>query len=124
MIDEEAWGELRSAVHEHDVRMAVITLYSVSEEQKATAIGYVLDHMDGEDFAEGFRPEFVEAMNELTRPWGVEVVAPLMGSSKAEIMSELEGTPVHGLTWSCYAKGKTPCGVCASCVARSEAEGD
>ena len=52
---------------------------------------------------------------------GIEVLAPLMRLSKAEIVklaSEL-GVPFE-LTWSCYAGGEKPCGKCDSCKLRAK----
>ena len=52
---------------------------------------------------------------------GIEVLAPLMRLSKAEIVklaNEL-GVPFE-LTWSCYAGGEKPCGKCDSCKLRAK----
>ncbi|GEM_PF-11437 len=52
---------------------------------------------------------------------GIEVLAPLMRMSKAEIVklaSELK-VPFE-LTWSCYAGGDKPCGKCDSCKLRAK----
>lgn len=52
---------------------------------------------------------------------GIEVMTPLIKKTKAEIIKlgmRLK-VPYH-LTWSCYAGGKKPCGVCDSCKFRAK----
>jgi len=71
------------------------------------------------------QPAFAEAMDKAAavcdwRP--LSVLAPFATWSKGEIVkrgAEL-GVPFH-LTWSCYAGGETPCGVCGTCVDRAGA---
>lgn len=70
------------------------------------------------------RKEFVQAYNRLvevgTKPdTQLEVVAPLIELSKAEIVAlgvSLEA-PLH-LTWSCYQGQEKACGKCDSCALR------
>ncbi len=52
---------------------------------------------------------------------GIEVLAPLIHLSKAEIvkLAVKLGVP-FGLTWSCYAGGDKPCGHCDSCKLRAK----
>lgn len=75
------------------------------------------------------RPAFLRAFERLARiatKAGVErgarirVQAPLLSSSKADIVrtGERLGVPWF-LTWSCYAGGRAPCGVCDSCRLRA-----
>jgi len=75
------------------------------------------------------RPEFVRAFNALARRavrapgeggLRIQVVAPLLRRSKAEIvrMGARLGVP-WALTWSCYAGGAVPCGRCDSCRLRA-----
>jgi len=67
------------------------------------------------------RTGFLESVAELGRMYGVEVRAPLMGMSKAEVLA-LAGK--YGVdvakAWSCYSPidGK-PCGVCLPCTQRN-----
>ncbi len=75
------------------------------------------------------RPEFyasvVEALrlgSKLGTAYGVAmaVEAPIIAMSKADIVryaTEI-GAPLD-LTWSCYAGGASPCGVCDSCILRA-----
>jgi 7-cyano-7-deazaguanine synthase len=74
------------------------------------------------------RPEFLQAFREVARLGQrrgvegrpVEIVAPLVDMSKAEIVrlgTEL-GAPLD-LTWSCYRGGAKPCGTCDACVLRA-----
>jgi len=52
---------------------------------------------------------------------GIEVLAPLMYLSKAEIVKLAEQLKVpFELTWSCYAGGEKPCGHCDSCKLRAQ----
>ena len=72
------------------------------------------------------RPEFYRAYNEAiragTREGRIQVVTPLIGMRKAEIVTlGLEiGAPLD-LTWSCYSREDRACGVCESCVLRMRA---
>jgi 7-cyano-7-deazaguanine synthase len=72
------------------------------------------------------RPEFYRAYNEAirsgTKEGRIEVIAPLIGLRKAQIVTlglEL-GAPLD-LTWSCYSREDRACGVCESCVLRMRA---
>ncbi len=73
------------------------------------------------------RPEYYRAFNEVarlgTRPQtSIEICAPLIGISKADIIRrgvEL-GAPLH-LTWSCYRSSDAACGTCDSCALRLRA---
>ena len=72
------------------------------------------------------RPEFYRAYNEAiragTKEGKIEVITPLIGLRKAEIVTlglEL-GAPLD-LTWSCYSCEDRACGVCESCVLRLRA---
>ena len=72
------------------------------------------------------RPAYYRAFNEVvkagTKEGRIEVVTPLIGMRKAEIVRlglEL-GAPLD-LTWSCYSREDAACGVCDSCVLRLRA---
>jgi 7-cyano-7-deazaguanine synthase len=76
------------------------------------------------------RPEYFRAFERLARlatKAGVEedvavrIETPLLRLSKAEIvrLGERIGVPWR-LTWSCYAGGRRPCGVCDACRLREK----
>jgi len=72
------------------------------------------------------RPAYYQAFNEVvklgTKDGRIEIVTPLIQLRKAEIVRlglEL-GAPLD-LTWSCYSREDSACGVCDSCVLRLRA---
>jgi 7-cyano-7-deazaguanine synthase len=72
------------------------------------------------------RPAYYRAFNEViktgTREGNIEIITPLIGMRKFEIVQlglEL-GAPLD-LTWSCYSRENRACGVCDSCVLRLRA---
>jgi 7-cyano-7-deazaguanine synthase len=72
------------------------------------------------------RPEYYRAFNEAvragTRQGRIEIVTPLIGLRKAEIVKlGLELGAPFDLTWSCYSREDIACGVCESCVLRLRA---
>lgn len=82
------------------------------------AIGAIAD--DQADY-EDCRPSFLAAMQAAT---GVQVVAPLIGASKADVVARARVIGLDlDLSWSCYGPGPDPCGVCPSCVQRATATG-
>lgn len=75
------------------------------------------------------RPEYLEAMERAltlgtkrgVEGDGVEIVAPLIDDTKAEIVRrgvELDAPLEH--TWSCYRGGEAPCGACDACKLREK----
>ena len=72
------------------------------------------------------RPAYYQAFNEVvktgTKGGRIEVVTPLVAMSKAEIVKlGLELNAPFDLTWSCYSREDSACGVCDSCVLRLRA---
>jgi len=72
------------------------------------------------------RPEYYRAFNEVvrtgTRDGRIQIVTPLIGLRKAEIVQlGLELGAPFDLTWSCYVGEDRACGVCESCVLRLRA---
>ena len=69
------------------------------------------------------RPAYYRAFNEVvkagTKEGKIEVLTPLIGMRKAEIVTlGLELGAPFDLTWSCYSREDRACGVCDSCVLR------
>ena len=76
------------------------------------------------DCTPAFFASAADALNRGTKQGvtnNVEVLAPLMKLSKAEIvkLGAKLGVPFE-LTWSCYAGGDKPCGKCDSCKLRAK----
>jgi 7-cyano-7-deazaguanine synthase len=72
------------------------------------------------------RPAYYRAFNEVvrtgTKDGRIEIVTPLIGLRKAEIVRlGLELGAPFDLTWSCYSREDCACGVCDSCVIRLRA---
>jgi 7-cyano-7-deazaguanine synthase len=72
------------------------------------------------------RPAYYQAFNEVvrtgTKAGRIEIVTPLIGMRKAEIVRlGLELGAPFDLTWSCYSREDRACGVCDSCVLRLRA---
>jgi 7-cyano-7-deazaguanine synthase len=72
------------------------------------------------------RPAYYQAFNQViragTKAGNIEIVTPLIGMRKAEIVRlGLELGAPFDLTWSCYSREDAACGVCDSCVLRFRA---
>ncbi|WP_137169704.1 7-cyano-7-deazaguanine synthase QueC [Marinomonas sp. FW-1] len=71
------------------------------------------------------RPEFVEAMNAVSKIanyQSVEIVTPFLHSSKGEILKAgLEMNLNYANTWTCYNGREKSCGKCGACYERLEA---
>jgi 7-cyano-7-deazaguanine synthase len=72
------------------------------------------------------RPAYYEAFNQViklgTKDGQIEIVTPLIQMRKAEIVRlGLELGAPFDLTWSCYSREDSACGVCDSCVLRLRA---
>lgn len=87
-------------------------------------IGVHADDVAGSAYAD-CRADFVAAMNAAIRIGTYEkikLVAPFLGQSKASVVKAgLELGAPYQLTWSCYERGDTPCGRCATCIDRARA---
>ncbi len=71
-------------------------------------------------------PAYYRAFNEVvkagTREGRIEIITPLIGMRKPEIVRlGLELDAPFDLTWSCYSREDSACGVCDSCVLRLRA---
>ena len=71
------------------------------------------------------RPEFVEAMNAVSKIanyQSVEIVTPFLHSSKGEILKAgLDMNLNYANTWTCYNGREKSCGKCGACYERLEA---
>ncbi|MBJ7539488.1 7-cyano-7-deazaguanine synthase QueC [Marinomonas transparens] len=71
------------------------------------------------------RPEFVEAMNAVSKIanyQSVEIVTPFLYSSKGDILKAgLEMQLDYSKTWTCYNGREQACGKCGACYERLEA---
>ena len=72
------------------------------------------------------RPAYYEAFNQViklgTKDGQIEIVTPLIHLRKSEIVRlGLELSAPFDLTWSCYSREDSACGVCDSCVLRLRA---
>jgi len=72
------------------------------------------------------RPAYYEAFNRLiqagTREGNIRIQTPLISLHKAEIVRlGMEAGAPFELTWSCYSREDTACGVCESCALRRRA---
>jgi 7-cyano-7-deazaguanine synthase len=75
------------------------------------------------------RPSFYEAFAKVMKRGlktgvtgkTIKIYTPLIRKTKAQIIRLGHKLKVpYDLTWSCYAGGKTPCGVCDSCLLRDK----
>ena len=72
------------------------------------------------------RPAYYRAYNEViragTKEGRIEILTPLIGMCKSDIVRlGLELNAPFDLTWSCYSREDSACGVCDSCVLRLRA---
>jgi 7-cyano-7-deazaguanine synthase len=72
------------------------------------------------------RPEYYQAFNAVirmgTKEGRIQIVTPLIAMRKAEIVKlGLELDAPLDLTWSCYSREDSACGVCDSCALRLRA---
>jgi 7-cyano-7-deazaguanine synthase len=72
------------------------------------------------------RPEYYEAFNRLiqagTREGTIQIQTPLIALKKVEIVRlGVEVAAPFELTWSCYSREDSACGVCESCALRLRA---
>ena len=101
---------------------------SCAETEKANAIFLGVNALDYSGYPD-CRPEYLEAIT--TAMWSgtkagvegreIEIKAPLIRLTKKDIvlLGQKLGVPFE-TTWSCYAGGDEPCGVCDSCILRAK----
>jgi 7-cyano-7-deazaguanine synthase len=104
------------------VMLAIAT--SVAIQNGSGAVAYAA-HADDRGVYPDCRPPFIAAMREAMSlcDWShLTLLAPFAEWSKRDIYKEALRLGVDvDATWSCYAGGIAPCGVCGACSARSEA---
>jgi 7-cyano-7-deazaguanine synthase len=104
------------------IMLSVATGYAVSI--GATAV-YAGVHAGDHAIYPDCRPEFIAAMNQVTRIanyQAVEIKAPYLFLSKGDILRRglaIPGTD-YADTWTCYKGGEKACGKCGSCTERLE----
>ena len=101
---------------------------SCAETQGATTIFFGANALDYSGYPD-CRPEYLDAFIRAmllgtkmgTEGKTLEIKAPLLKLSKKDIilLGQKLGVPFEK-TWSCYAGGDNPCGVCDSCVLRAK----
>lgn len=73
------------------------------------------------EFLKAFEEAALQGTRAGARRKGIRIHAPLLDMTKADIvrLALKLGVPIDD-TWSCYRGGRTPCGVCDSCVLREQ----
>ena len=105
--------------------MVFLALAAGFAEARGAPVVYYGAHRQDEYSYWDCTDRFIERMNsvlELNRRTPIQVEAPFVNMSKADIVRE--GTRLNvdfTYTWSCYKGGKTPCGSCPTCQERKNA---
>jgi 7-cyano-7-deazaguanine synthase len=95
---------------------------AVAISRKFDAVGYAA-HAGDHTIYPDCRPEFADAVRKAVRlcDWhNLDLLAPFIHSSKADIIEMVPDTPWEK-TWSCYNGRALHCGNCGTCVERREA---
>jgi 7-cyano-7-deazaguanine synthase len=102
--------------------------FSCAEAENAEAVFFGANVLDYSGYPD-CRPEYLEAFTGAMRHGTkagvegrkIEVAAPLLRLTKKEIvlLGQKLNVPFEK-TWSCYAGGHEPCGVCDSCILRAK----
>lgn len=104
------------------VLLSMAIAYAVSLEASKVYYGA---HSGDHHIYPDCRPEFVEAMNAVSKIanyQSVEIVTPFLHSSKGEILKAgLAMQLDYGKTWTCYNGREKSCGKCGACYERLEA---
>ena len=103
------------------VLISMAIAYAVSLEASQVFYGA---HSGDHDIYPDCRPEFVEAINAVSliaNYQAVEIVAPFLRSSKADILAAGINMKLdYAKTWTCYNGREKACGKCGSCLERLE----
>lgn len=104
------------------VLLSMAIAYAVSLEAEKVYYGA---HSGDHHIYPDCRPEFVEAMNAVSKIanyQSVEIVTPFLYSSKGAILKTgLDMQLDYGKTWTCYNGREKSCGKCGACYERLEA---
>jgi 7-cyano-7-deazaguanine synthase len=101
---------------------AAVSWAEVLEAEKIYIGAVEQDSSGYPDCRPGYYRAFNRVVKEGTREGKIEVVTPLIALRKAEIVKlGLELDAPFDLTWSCYSREDSACGVCESCVLRLRA---
>ncbi|WP_191603339.1 7-cyano-7-deazaguanine synthase QueC [Marinomonas algicola] len=104
------------------VLLSMAIAYAVSLEASAVYYGA---HSGDHHIYPDCRPEFVHAMNAVSRIANyepVDIVTPYLNNTKGEILAAgLKMGLDYSDTWTCYNGREKACGKCGSCVERLEA---
>ncbi|WP_111636990.1 7-cyano-7-deazaguanine synthase QueC [Marinomonas shanghaiensis] len=104
------------------VLLSMAIAYAVSLEASKVYYGA---HSGDHHIYPDCRPEFVEAMNAVSKIanyQSVEIVTPFLHSSKGEILKAgLAMNLNYANTWTCYNGREKSCGKCGACYERLEA---
>lgn len=95
---------------------------SCAEAEKADALFIGVNSVDFSNYPD-CTPQFIKAYGNVLKALKtkISVEAPLLRMTKAQIikLGTKLGVP-YEKTWSCYAGGRRPCGVCDSCRLREK----
>lgn len=106
----------RVVPHRNAILIATAANAAASMRPDAILIG--CNRADQADYAD-CRPAFLQAISAAI---GVEVRAPLIDKSKAEIIALAGALGFNSLdAWSCYGPGPDPCNACPSCEEAAQA---
>lgn len=93
-----------------------------AQANKLEAVAFGCNASDWADFPD-CRPPFWAAITTAAKTYDIEILTPLLHSTKHDIVAiarELD-VPIH-MTWSCYnPQDEEPCGACLACTTRKSA---
>lgn len=117
-------GNMKSTVvpNRNMVLLSMAIAYAVSLEAEKVYYGA---HSGDHHIYPDCRPEFVEAMNAVSKIanyQSVKIVTPFLHSSKGDILKAgLDMKLNYSKTWTCYNGREKSCGKCGACYERLEA---
>jgi 7-cyano-7-deazaguanine synthase len=121
-----AESNMKSTVVPNRNAIMLSIAFGIAAGAKADAVGIAV-HSGDHFIYPDCRPAFVDAFRAmqacaLEGMWEVQLYAPFVGFTKADIVREgmRLGVP-YEKTWSCYKGGEIHCGRCGTCVERREA---